>query len=314
MRFRLRSDRLLWIASWLSVRARRRQRSCAYGLRQSCRAPQAARVWRNRHVHLACTTADASKSAGRRRDRTLPPGTRTPSFAGGCVVHGLAWRRSHGLNAQRFAGLRRTGRNPPHAKPGAVRIPTRGPVQGTGVYAWTELAFRIMPTMAQATQESRAAHARCPTALRKAMAMRDGDVAMASGLTSILGSSTADDPDHGSPAAPRPIRSPQPPFLRGWERGMAVCPRRAKEGHLKRHAKRRDTWLWPSPALRRRGAGAAPIESFRPQPGRIRQGSTPRCPMQAEPGPRLRLQGRFIQNVLRRLLHVANDGIQFALA
>ena len=149
MRFRLRSDRLLWIASWLSVRARRRQRSCAYGLRQSCRAPQAARVWRNRHVHLACTTADASKSAGRRQDRTLPPGTRTPSFAGGCVVHGLAWRRSHGLNAQRFARLRRTGRNPPHAKPGTVRIPTRGPVQGTGVYAWTELAFRIMPTNAR---------------------------------------------------------------------------------------------------------------------------------------------------------------------
>lgn len=70
MRFRLRSDRLLWLASWLSVRARRRQRSGAYGLRPSCRAPQAARGWRNRHVHLACTTADASKSAG--GGRTVP--------------------------------------------------------------------------------------------------------------------------------------------------------------------------------------------------------------------------------------------------
>lgn len=62
------------------------------------------------------------------------------------------------------------------------------------------------------------------------------------------------------------------------------------------------------------GTDVAPSESFRPQEGRIRQGSAPRGPMQAEPEPRLRLQGRFIQNVLRCLLHVANDGLQFALA
>lgn len=122
MRFRLRSDRLLWIASWLSVRARRdsaiARMDCgnhAAPRRQHASGGTGMSTW----PALPQTQTSRQDGGG-----TAPSGTRTPSFAGGCVVHGLAWRRSHGLNAQRFAGLRRTGRNPPHAKPGAVRSPT----------------------------------------------------------------------------------------------------------------------------------------------------------------------------------------------